>query len=239
MKKVNSKLSMIIYYTYREQFELLTGDEVKKLILAMIDYDKDGIEPKFEGMLKMAFSFIKTNLDIDSEKYKKICERNIENGKKGGRPKKPTGLLENPKNPHKPKKADIDIDIDIDNDIDIDIDNENDIYDYIENNFGRTLSPIEYEEINNWEDNELTRYAIKQAVLNGKCNIKYISRILQNYKNNSIETVQQAQEDEIRFKNKNNTKENKPKWFDEKITKEEATEEEIQEMDELLKQFKR
>ena len=32
--------------------------------------------------------------------------------------------------------------------------NEN-IFDYIESNFGRTLSPIEYEEVSNWEDNEL------------------------------------------------------------------------------------
>ncbi len=34
-----------------------------------------------------------------------------------------------------------------------------------------------------------------------KCNIKYISRILDNYKNNSIKTVQQAQEYEQQFKN--------------------------------------
>ncbi len=31
------------------------------------------------------------------------------------------------------------------------------IYTYIEENFGRTLSPIEYEEVSMWEDNELTR----------------------------------------------------------------------------------
>ncbi len=75
------------------------------------------------------------------------------------------------------------------------------IYTYIEENFGRTLSPIEYEEVSMWEDNELTRYAIKQAILLMKCNIKYISRILDNYKNNSIKTVQQAQEYEQQFKN--------------------------------------
>lgn len=88
------------------------------------------------------------------------------------------------------------------------------IYDFIEENFGRTLSPIEYEEISKWEDNELTRYAIKQAVLNGKYNIKYISRILDSYKTKKIKTVQQAQQDEESFKKK---KEDNKKTSREKI----------------------
>lgn len=86
------------------------------------------------------------------------------------------------------------------------LDNNIDIYTYIENNYGRTLSPIEYEEISNWEDSELTRYAIKQSVLNGVYNIKYISTILHNYNKNNIKTVQQAQEEEKRFKEKNDRK---------------------------------
>lgn len=96
---------------------------------------------------------------------------------------------------YRDKSIEIDKDIDIDKRI-----STTTIYDYIEKNFGRTLSPIEYEEINNWEDNELTRYAIKQAVLNGKYNIKYISRILDSYKTKNIKSIQQAQEDEEKFK---------------------------------------
>lgn len=93
------------------------------------------------------------------------------------------------------------------------------IFDFIEKNFGRTLNSIEIEQILEWEDNELTRYAIKQAVLNGKYNIKYINTILVNYKNNSITTIQQAQEEEERFKNRKNNKVNNPEWFDKKIDK--------------------
>lgn len=78
----------------------------------------------------------------------------------------------------------------------------NNIYDFIEENFGRTLNPLEFEEISTWEDNELTRYAIKEAVLSGKYNIKYISVVLNSYKNNSITTVQQAQEEKEKFKHK-------------------------------------
>lgn len=216
MRKNSNKNSFVFYHSYEEQIKMLNGDEVKELVLAMINYDRDGETPKFNGILQMAFSFIKTNLDIDLEKYEKICERNKKNGLKGGRPKNPKNPSGNFGKPKKPKKADND------NDNDIDIDNDNevlDIYKYIELNFGRLLSPIEYEEVQGWDDNELTKYAIKQAVLNGKCNIKYISRILESYQKNSITTIQQAQVSEENFKNQNNKQkvECVPDWFDKDI----------------------
>ena len=111
-----------------------------------------------------------------------------------------------------------------------------DIFSFIESNFNRTLSPIEYEEISNWENTELTRYAIKQSVLNGVCNIKYISRILDSYKQKNIKTVQDAQKDEEAFKNKKQNKTTtKPEWVDKEIEEELATEEEIKKLEERLK----
>lgn len=111
----------------------------------------------------------------------------------------------------------------------------NSIYDFVEENFGRTLNSIEVEMIKEWRDNDLTRYAIKQAVLNGKYNVKYINTILVSYKNNSITTVQQAQEEEERFKNRSKKL---PNWFDKNISKEKTTEEEEKMMVELLKEYK-
>lgn len=74
------------------------------------------------------------------------------------------------------------------------------LFEFIENSFGRTLNPVEYEEISFWEDCDLTRYAIKQAVLLNKFSIKYISRILDTYNAENIKTVQQAQNRETDFK---------------------------------------
>lgn len=91
------------------------------------------------------------------------------------------------------------------------------IYDFLEQNFGRTLNGIEIEMIKEWNDNELTRYAIKQAVLNGKYNVKYINTILVNYKNNSITTVQQAQEEEKKFKSKKEIKKSRTATMDETL----------------------
>ena len=125
----------------------------------------------------------------------------------------------------------------------------NTIYDYLEENFGRTLSSVEFEEISTWEDNELTRYAIKRAVLNGIFNITYISRILFNYKKNNISTVQQAQLKEQQFRENKNTNnytnnyfnnfkgmknESSPNWMFEEPESNEATPEEIAELERQL-----
>lgn len=75
------------------------------------------------------------------------------------------------------------------------------IYDYLEQN-GFALTPIQYEVVSQWEDNELTRHAIKQAVLNNKFNINYIDKIIYSYKKNNITTVQQAIEQEEEFNKK-------------------------------------
>ena len=75
------------------------------------------------------------------------------------------------------------------------------IYDYLEQN-GFALTPIQYEVVSGWEDNELTRHAIKQAVLNNKFNINYIDKIIYSYKKNNITTVQQAIEQEEEFNKK-------------------------------------
>lgn len=84
----------------------------------------------------------------------------------------------------------------------------NNIYDFVEQNFGRTLSPVEYEEIQSWNDTELTRYAIKQSVMLNKCSIRYVSRILSAYERENVKTVQQAQERERQY---NEAQKNKSK----------------------------
>lgn len=63
------------------------------------------------------------------------------------------------------------------------------LYSLIERNFGRTLSPMEYEEISKWEDNEITRYAIKEAVLRRALNIKYINAIIHDCEAKGIKVI--------------------------------------------------
>ena len=62
------------------------------------------------------------------------------------------------------------------------VEKNSDIYSTFEQEFGRTLSPVEYETITNWiECNipiELIKEALKEAILSGVSNIRYIDKIL-------------------------------------------------------------
>ncbi|MFD1018454.1 DnaD domain-containing protein [Thalassobacillus hwangdonensis] len=68
-----------------------------------------------------------------------------------------------------------------------------------EQEFGRLLSPFEIETINIWLDQDeqepaLIKAALREAVLMGKLNFKYIDRILREWKKKGIKSVQQARE---------------------------------------------
>jgi tRNA-dihydrouridine synthase len=49
----------------------------------LMEYEKTGIEPELNGMVKMAFSFIKAQLDRDREKWEDKKNKRSEAGKKG------------------------------------------------------------------------------------------------------------------------------------------------------------
>lgn len=105
--------------------------------------------------------------------------------------------------------------------------NENsDIFEIIQKEFGRTLSPMEYEISKAWLDNgmseELIKEAIKEATLNGVFSLRYIDKILYEWGKNNIKTAQDVD------KNRKKRKEQKEKidedvdldivdwnWFDE------------------------
>ena len=59
---------------------------------------------------------------------------------------------------------------------------DNDLFSTFEKEFGRSLSPMEYEIINSWLeskiDKELILSALKEAVFNGVNNLRYIDKIL-------------------------------------------------------------
>lgn len=66
-----------------------------------------------------------------------------------------------------------------------------------EKEFGRPLSPIECESLSLWMDEDghsqlLIKAALKEAVLAGIHNIRYIDRILLEWKKNGIKTPEQA-----------------------------------------------
>lgn len=84
----------------------------------------------------------------------------------------------------------------------------NNIFNYIEQNFGRTIAPIEYETINNWlslsfEKNDIEKiicYAVKIAVMSNKRTFGYINGILNNWIGCNYLSYQQIIDNEIKKK---------------------------------------
>ncbi len=71
------------------------------------------------------------------------------------------------------------------------------IFELIEKEFGRTLSPIEYEIIKSWLEHQMTeeliREAVKEATFNGVSNLRYIDKILFEWGKKGIKTVQDVE----------------------------------------------
>lgn len=82
---------------------------------------------------------------------------------------------------------------------------EGKIFSLFEQEFGRPLSPFEIETINVWLDEDkmkpaLIQAALREAVLMGKLNFKYIDRILREWKRKGIKTVEQVKQNAERVR---------------------------------------
>ena len=113
-----NKRSFLLYVDVWHTVKKLDDKQAGILFKHILGYVNDENPELKDFLLEIAFEPIKQSLKRDLKRYEAICLRNKENGAKGGRPKekpkKPSGLYGNPKNPSEP---------DNDNDIDIDIDN--------------------------------------------------------------------------------------------------------------------
>ena len=80
---------------------------------------------------------------------------------------------------------------------------EKNIFELVENNLGRFLSPIEIEVISKWDyEYEIIELAVKEAILHNAKTIKYIDRIIFNWKQNKVETIEDAKKYLEEFSNK-------------------------------------
>lgn len=84
---------------------------------------------------------------------------------------------------------------------------EGEVFRLFEEEMGRLLSPLELEKIGSWLDEDkhspaLIKEALKEAVFAGKLSIRYIDRILLEWKKKNITTPQAAQKQSEQFREK-------------------------------------
>lgn len=76
---------------------------------------------------------------------------------------------------------------------------ETNLYTVFEKEFGRPLSPLECETLAMWLDQDhqsptVIIAALREAVISGKLNFRYIDRILFEWKKNGVQTIEQARD---------------------------------------------
>ena len=85
---------------------------------------------------------------------------------------------------------------------------EKNIFELFESEFGRTLSPMEYEFINAWISSgmkeDIIKEALKEATYNGVSNLRYIDKIIYEWNKRGYKTVEQIRNN--KFKKEENDK---------------------------------
>lgn len=114
--------SFILYTSWYDAIKLLSQEQKGDLLDAIFNYHISGTTPEQSSTINLAFRFLKPAMDANISRYQAICEKNQQNGKLGGRPKKPNGFSENQTVISKTLN-----DNEIDNDNDNDSDNDNEI----------------------------------------------------------------------------------------------------------------
>ena len=100
---MKEKESFILYAQYLENIEMLSMEQRGILFTAILKYTADQPIPDFtDNAVKIAFSFIRSQIDRDAEKYNQIRAKRSEAGKKGGRPRKSAGEQATIPAPRKP-----------------------------------------------------------------------------------------------------------------------------------------
>ena len=83
------------------------------------------------------------------------------------------------------------------------------LFDIFEKEFGRTLSPMDYEIISDWQkdfDDKLILLALKEAVFNNVTNLRYIDKIIRDWSKKGIKTEEDIINDRKKFESKKSNK---------------------------------
>lgn len=122
-----TKNSFVIRAGYYDIVKEMSDKQAGQLLKAIFNYVADNKIPELSDVeVKMAFRFVKQDLDYDEQRYQAKIEHNRKIAKLGGAPKdnknaqkQPSGLKNNPKEIAGCKTTLNDNDVDVDNDNDI------------------------------------------------------------------------------------------------------------------------
>lgn len=204
------KDSFILYNSFYEPIKELNDEQLGKLFRAIFNYTMNGEITKDQEIM-IAFMFIKNQIDLDTKKYEDIKKKRSEAGKKhkgnqytnGTDWNKMEQMNQNGTNGSDNDNVNVNDNDNVNvlyNNINSSSNNKNNIYEFVEENFGRILTPLEIQKINEWEkqySEEILKYALKIATLNNKKTFNYVNGILNNWKSAGYKTLQEIKDNEF------------------------------------------
>lgn len=215
---MNKIQSVTLYREYIELIEILPEEEQKEVLFAIKEYIFNDRIPELSKGPKAIFFNLKRPLDKSKNKSNNAQKRNERKDKEQGNKSKT--------NQNQKQCTSNDVYVSNYNDnynyvVNGNVNVNKNIYEFIEEQFGRTINPAEYELIGTWSDNEVTRMAIKEACLNHAYNVKYVDQIIRSYRENGISNLEELLAYQAKRKNKDTkAKQNNIDVFDEVIADE-------------------
>lgn len=205
---MNEITGFTFFSSYYECLKDLNEDDRRDLLDAIVDYIFVDKEPEFTGIKRSIWILMKPNLTTSKNKSKNAKKETKDNQKKNKskskrNQKEISDLHDKDKEKDKDKNKEEEIE---DGDIIIRSNNNKDVFSYFEENFGRTIASIEYEKINQWQeefDDMMIKRAINECVLNNARVFRYLEGILNNWKSNNLKTESDVIEFEKKFHNHN------------------------------------
>ena len=245
--------SFVFYKSFYDAIKTMPDEvEQAKAYKYIFEYVFEGKEPKEKDFATAMFCMVKVNIDNAQKRY----IASVENGKKGGAPKGNQNAKKQPKNNLKTTQKQPKNNLNYNDNVNVNV-NDNDnvnnnnniatdattIYNFLESNFGRTISPIEVEKLNGWLkefDDDILKYAIELCCNANAKTLNYLNAILNNWKSKGFKKLEECKNENL----DRNTKTNKPirteiipDWFGKEPETKQATKKEIEEMKNLLSEY--
>lgn len=216
------KDSFVLYTSQYVAIKELEDEQLGRLFRALFEKQL-GNEVVLTNDIKIAFNFINNQMVVDNQKYKKKCETLKNNAKKGGAPKG----NQNAKKQKQPNREKNNLN-DNDNEIIIN-DNLKEKNKKEKNSFGEFKNVLLSEEELEKLKQRFSDYELRIEKLSN-----YIASKGDRYKSHYATILNWARNE----KKESDVAEIKPEWYGKEVKKKEMTQEEVEELENILSEFK-
>ena len=238
--------SFSIYRDYYDLITLLSEREQQELLLAIIKYMFEDVEPSLNDKQMKVFKNLKRPLDKSKTKSQNKTNSNqneIEMKSKLNRNEiemksnenqtavgKENEIKSNSNQTEIKTKTHQDVPVTVNVNVDV-----KDSYSYLEEQFGRTLSPVEYKIISKWRSwfsDDVINYAIDKTIKNGARALSYTEAIINSWHDKGFKTLREC---ELEDKSKS-MKEHMPEAYKD-VKSIRASDDEVKKLEEALSEI--